>query len=204
MMLKPRFRWTWLLPSAMVAITVVLMIVNMKQEAEFWAAHRGLTDTPGEIQQPARLLAELLNGPGFFLSFWIPDMPALGRFYDSGRLFGIAFFWILIGWLLDRRHRGVGTPVIRIRWIRAAFHSLLLLISILLIWAILLSLRSQEMLPTQSLLGVLRALGVRATVLGNYAILIWATGGAAYFGKELVRTIKARPRQSTEICDRHH
>ncbi len=58
-------------------------------------------------ETPARVINALVNGPGFYLGRFIPlPMPeALNEFlnYDADRLSGIALFWFLVGWSIDRR-----------------------------------------------------------------------------------------------------
>ena len=191
--LTRQIRWIWVLPISMVGLTALLILLNARQEAEFWAAHRGFTDTPWEIQQPARLFAILLTGPGFLLSFWMPGIYVSGKYYEVGRLLGVAFFWAGIGWLLDRRLRGLRTPVIPPRWIRALLYSGLLTFSITVIWALLSGLQSQEMLPAPLLWRILEVFGLRASVLNQYADLCWAVVGVVYFGSKLVTTVRNNP-----------
>ena len=62
-----RVRWSWTLPLIASTITASLIVVAVRDNAAFFAAHPGISDSPGEYQSPASLLAQILNGPGIFL-----------------------------------------------------------------------------------------------------------------------------------------
>lgn len=66
-------------------------------------------------------LVALLNGPGFYLAFWLrlPAVHAFGEnFHETGRLLGVVVFWGCIGWMADWKLSSVSGPLIRRRWLR--------------------------------------------------------------------------------------
>ena len=98
-----RVRWRLILPSAMLLVSTFLMLLAEKQQPMLWKAGTGW-------EVPARVLNSAINGPGFDLTVFVPTpIPrSLGSHldYDGNRLLGIALFWFLIGWSLDRRRTG--------------------------------------------------------------------------------------------------
>jgi uncharacterized membrane protein YqhA len=194
-------RWTLILPVVMLAITTVLVFLTAIQDQQFWATHPHFSDTPWEIQPPARLFAELINGPGFYLTFLCPGIRVFGlNLRDFGRLAGVVVFWTWIGWGLDRRVLGLSTSIIRRRWLRASVYAVLLGLTILFIWGTLEILDSHQMLPSKDLWHHRRslfALGLRASALAEYAAIPWALVFLIYFGKQLLVAFKAHPPEET-------
>ena len=186
--LSRKLRWMWVLPIVMLFATALLIFLASTQEDQFWASHPGLTDTPWEFQPPARLVAQLVNGPGFYLTFFLPGIKVFGhRLHDLGRLGGVAIFWTWIGWGLDSRFRGTTRVIIKSPWRRASVYALLLGLSVTFIWAIVLRLNS----PSPMLWELLHSWGLWMSFLGDYANLIWLVAGAVYFGGRLHTGVKA-------------
>jgi hypothetical protein len=177
----------WVLPTVMLVTTAVLIFLASTQEDLFWATHPGLTDTPWEFQPPARFIAQLVNGPGFYLTFLLPGIGLFGHHYDFGRLVGVAIFWTWIGWGLDNRLRGTRRVVIKSPWRRASVYALLLGLSVVFIWTIVLRLN----LPSITLWDLLLFWGLWLSFLGDYAILLWLVAGVIYFGTRLHSALKA-------------
>jgi hypothetical protein len=195
--LAGNIRWKTWLPIVAVAITTLLIFLSAAQETMFWAAHPGFTDTPSELQQPAKLFAELLNGPSFLFDFSRLDLSMWGMPVDGfGRLPLVAIFWTWLGWALDRRLRGTHTPLIRLRWLRAALYAGLLVLTGLFIYSALTFLNFHEFFSAKTLRAYWDALGLRGFELGVFAMLAWAVGYLFLFGYKLLATFK--PRHSTE------
>jgi len=178
MRLARKVQWMWTLPILMVLATVVLMLLASEQELK--APHP--SDTPFAFQPPARLFAELLNGPGFYLTSLLPGLTLFGRhLYDFGRLAGTAIFWAWIGWSLDGRLRGTSKAVIRVGWARAGVHAILLALCILFIWGTLSGLYLDGLLFSRLLWDELPVTGLWLAVLAKYAAIPWLFFGAIYF-----------------------
>jgi hypothetical protein len=184
-------RWAWTLPILTVAVTLILMIVGAKQDQEFWAAHAGFSDTPWEYQAPAKLFAQLLNGPIFYLSPRLGGFNAFGVYLpDVGRLLGIALFWAWVGWALDRRLLGA-TPFVRSRLLRGTLYGGMLLLTCLFAWALHDYLELHMLLPSQ--LGhSLVFMKLHSSMLGLYAMFLWVAGFAFYFARKFVVTLTRR------------
>ena len=185
-------RWVRILPILAVAVTSFLMILAAKQDQEFWAAHAHFSDTPWEFQAPARLFAQLLNGPSFYLRFWAGGFDAFGLYFeDVGRLFGVVLFWVWVGWALDRRIRGTCTPFVRSRLLRGTLYAAMLVLTCLFVWAILDFLDSHMLLPSRQGWRYFVSIRLRSSALGAYAMLPWTAAFIFYFGRKLVATINS-------------
>ena len=190
--LERKVRWLWNLPTGMSAITIVLMVLTPIQETKFWEDHH--TARYWEVQPPARLFAELLNGPGFFLTYRLRGIQLFGQdVYDFGRLVGVVIFWTWIGWALDRRLAGIRMPIIKLRWLRASIYAVLVGLVALFIGAVLSDLHSLQMLPSTLLWAHLRTWGLHASVLARYVMLAWAAVGFVFFSKQMLTAFKTHP-----------
>jgi hypothetical protein len=138
-----RIRWAWALPLLALAVTASLIALAIRQNAVFWAAHPGLTDTPGEFQAPATLFAPILNGAGFFLPSPFGPLDA-----DWIRLPGVILFWAWLGRGLDRRLRGVRSRINHSGFRRGVFHTAMLALATLFAWGFLRLLHMQLVLPS--------------------------------------------------------
>lgn len=98
-----RVRWRVVLPAGVLIVSVLLMLLAQKQQPMLRRMGTGW-------EVPARVINSVINGPGFYLTGFIPaPMPnALDSHlnYDGDRLLGIVLFWFLIGLALDRRGTG--------------------------------------------------------------------------------------------------
>lgn len=198
-----RIRWIVVLPILATAMSGALFFLAAVQEAEFWTAHPGFTDTPWELQQPARLFAELLNGPIFYFDVW-GSIHVFGLYLeDFGRLPFIAVFWTWIGWALDRKLRGVHTPVVKFRWLRGTLYIALLALMGLIIYACVLEVNSQELFTLEMLQSYWRGLGLRAFVFRDYGMLVWAIGYVLYFGQKLLATFKPAVQKAESSRQEH-
>jgi hypothetical protein len=181
--LAARLPWRWLLPLIMCVITFGLSRIALRQGAEFGKAHPGFTDTPQELQEPADFLGEVLDGPGYYLTGWFDG--------EAGRLLGVAIFWFWLGWGLDRRLHGIRQPVIRSALARAV------------VYLLLLSLASAFTLAAFSEVHMhgppfdpwtwrwVRAMGLRASILGAYVAVAWGAIYVVYFGRKCWGSIAA-------------
>jgi hypothetical protein len=98
-----RARWRIALPALMSVFSTLLMLLAAKQQPMLWQMGTGW-------ETPSTVINSLINGPGFYLTAPIPiPIPhALNERlrYDGSRLLGIAVFWFLIGFSIDRRRGG--------------------------------------------------------------------------------------------------
>ncbi len=187
----------WALPVLMSLATTVLIFLASRQELK--APHP--SDTPFAYQPPARLFSELLNGPGFYLTFLVPGLTLFGeRLYDLGRLIGIVVFWTWIGWGLDGRFRGTSKAIIRIAWVRAGIYAVLLTSCLLLIGGTVLDLHSDGLLFSHLLWDELLATGLWLATLAKYAAMPWLFTGAIYFCTQFLTALKGS-RQTIAV---HH
>jgi hypothetical protein len=95
-------RWRILLPTVMSVLSAFLLALEARQQPML----RGM-GTGWEV--PAKVINSLINGPGFYLGGLIPLVLAglnQSLKYEAGRLLGIAFFWFLVGFSIDRRTNG--------------------------------------------------------------------------------------------------
>jgi hypothetical protein len=180
-------RWKWALPGAAVLVTAGLMILAKRQDAIFWATHPGVSDTPWEFQPPARFFEQLLNGPGFY--FPIRFGTTLNG--DFARLVSVALFGTWIGWALDRRLRGVRSPIIRSRFLRAASYSALLGLALFFAWEFFHYLDIHQLLPSRNMWQVLLVVGLRESALAFYAGLGWSAAFTLHFAWKLIATFKS-------------
>jgi hypothetical protein len=97
--LTRKISWKFVLPSVMFAATMTLFYLD-----GIWL--RGAAVWDDMPVTTAAGLVVVLNGPATV--FNRGAMPV--------RLLGVVVFWTWIGFLLDRRTRGVQTPVIRNDW----------------------------------------------------------------------------------------
>jgi len=185
-------RWVWTLPILAVAATTVLVSLAVHQNAAFVATHAGLTDTPGELQAPATLFAQILNGPGFF--FPSPFGPLRA---DWIRLPGVALFWAWIGWQLDERLRVNQKVRTRSRVVRTVVASTMFLLAALFVLQFIRCLHTQQLLPQdpafQSLLwNAPWEVRLHLTASGWYVGLIWSLVYLVYFARQLFSILKRR------------
>jgi len=176
-----RLSWKLALPLLMAALTIGLHYLD-RAWLRAWGAWDDLAVTT------ARGLSVLLNGPG---SFFAPGLKL------SGQLLGVAIFWTWIGFLLDRRLRGIKTSTIRRIWLRVALHVVGLGVSCWLIWNVArfiepATVRDLFKLPSIFLSNSpVRFLRGRDFVA--IAEILWGLGYAIYFLKKLWLLRKARP-----------
>jgi hypothetical protein len=87
----------------MSVFSTLLMLLAAKQQPMLWQMGTGW-------ETPSTVINSLINGPGYYLTAPIPiPIPhALDERlrYDGSRLLGIAVFWFLIGFSIDRRRGG--------------------------------------------------------------------------------------------------
>jgi len=177
------------------------MIVAAKQDQEFWAAHPHFSDTPWEVQAPARLFAQLLNGPSFYLSFWTGAFDAFGLYFpDVGRLPGVVLFWSWVGWAVDRRLQGTRTPFVRSRLVRSAFYAVALVLTGMFAWGALDYLHMHMLLPPKQLWRDVVSVKLRSSAWGVYAMLPWSAALIFYFAFKLVVTLNSSSLAETEAA----
>ncbi len=194
--LAQRIPWIVALPVFAVAITGILLFLAAVQEEQFWTEHPGFTDTPMELQTPAELFAELLNGPSFLFNLPVHGIDILGISVYTGRLPAVAIFWTWIGWAVDRRLRDAHWLLVKPLWLRRVSYVALLAFAVFFIWAMLEVIASQQLLPSKFLWAYLGALKLHASVLRAYAMLAWAVAYALYLGRKILTTFK--PQHSAE------
>jgi len=181
--LASRLPWRWLLPLIMCAITFGLSRVALRQEAEFWRAHPGFTDTPQELEQPADFLAKILDGPGYYLAGWSDG--------ETGRLLGVAILWFWLGWGLDRRLRGLRQTVIRSPVARAVVYLLLLSLASVFTLAAFSEVHMHGPPFDPWTWKWVRLMGLRASILGAYVAFVWGAIYVVYFGRKCWGSIAA-------------
>jgi len=190
-------RWARILPFVALGITSVLMIFAAKQEMEIWAIYTRHSDTPQAFQAPARLLAQLLNGPSFYFTVWTGGFEAFGLYFsDVGRLPGIVLFWYGVGWALDRRLSAARASFVGSRLVRATLYGAFLGLSCLLTAIIFEALRSHMLFPSVLWFYIVHV-GLRSSALGLYVVLLWAFAFVFYFGWKMVITLTSRPRTAS-------
>lgn len=180
-----RVLWSWALPLLATAITASLIVAAVRDNAAFWAAHPGLTDTPGEFQSPFSLLAQILNGPGFFFPW-----PFGAIDVDWIRLPGVALFWAWLGRGLDRRLRGEQTKIKSSRSGRVAGNLVMVGIAGLFAFEFLRLLHMQTLLPFDNAFRGLMwntpwHVKLRLTASGWYVGLAWSVVYVFYLRSEL-------------------
>lgn len=196
-----RFRWSWTLPLIASSVTAVLIVAAVRDMRTFWAAHPGLTDTPGEYQSPATLLAQMLNGPGFFFPWPFSPIDA-----DWIRLPGAALFWGWLGRGLDRRLRGEQTKMNNPRSRRLAWNLVMLGVAALFAFEFLRMLHMQTILPFDNAFhGVLWStpwnVKLRLAASGWYVGLAWSVVYVFYFAVNSLRALTtAQPMNSNVPC----
>jgi hypothetical protein len=196
-----KVRWARILPFVALGITSVLMIIAAKQEVEIWTVYARNSDTPQEFQAPARLFAQLLNGPSFYFTVWTGGFEAFGLYFsDVGRLPGIVLFWYGVGWVVDRRLGGTRAPFVGSRLVRATLYSALLGVSCLFLGIILEGLRSHRLFPSV-LWSYIVHVGLCSSALKLYVLLLWAFAFVFYFGWKMVITLTSRPRTASNKRD---
>lgn len=186
-------RWKWILPAIAVVLTAGLMILADRQYAAFWTAHPRFSDTPWEVQPPARLFEQILDGPGFYFPF---PFYYYFRYRDFARLPSVASFWMWIGWSLDRRQRGVRSPLIRSRPRRVTSYIALFGLASFFAWRYFTGLRFNWLFPSMLPWQVLKDVATNPfylnfSVLGMYVGLAWAAFYAIYFGWKLIATLRS-------------
>ena len=184
-----RVRWSWTLPLLTSTITVSLILAAMRDNAAFWAAHPGLTDTPGALQSPATLLAQMLNGPGFFF-----PSPFAPLYADWIRLPGVLLFWVWLGRGLDHRVRRERTKMKSPRSRRVVWNLVMLGAGALFAFEFLRLLHMQTLLPFDNafyglMLSSPRNVKLRLTASGWYVGLTWSVAYVFYFAVNLRRAI---------------
>jgi hypothetical protein len=184
-----RVRWSWTLPLIASTITASLIVVAVRDNAAFWAAHPGISDTPGEFQSPASLLAQILNGPGFFFPWPFGPIDA-----DWIRLPGVALFWAWLGRGLDRRLRGEQTKMKSRRSRRLAWNLVMLGVAALFALEFLRQLHMQTLLPFDNAFhGLMWStpwnVKLRLTASGWYVELAWSVVYVFYFAVNSLRAL---------------
>jgi hypothetical protein len=93
-----RVRWSVVLPIVMLVVSTLLMVLATKQAPMLQKMGTGW-------EVPARVLNGIVNGPGFYLTWFLRVPRSLDRDldYDGNRLLGIVLFWFCIGQSLDGR-----------------------------------------------------------------------------------------------------
>ena len=186
---RRRIRWSRTLPLVAAAVTAGLIVAAKRDNAAFWAAHRGISDTPWEFQSPATLLAQMLNGPGFF--FPSPFGPISAELI---RLPGVALFWAWLGRGIDRKldHEQTKAKSLRSQVIG---NSVMLAIASLFAFEFLKLLHMQTLLPFDNgFHGLMWStpwiLKLRLTAFAWYVGLAWSMVYVSYFGMRLLRSLK--------------
>jgi hypothetical protein len=184
-----RVRWSWTLPLIASTITASLIVVAVRDNAAFWAAHPGISDTPGAFQSPASLLAQFLNGPGFFFPSPFGPIDA-----DWIRLPGVALFWAWLGRGLDRRLRGEPTKIESRRSRRLAWNLVMLGVAALFVFGFLRLLHMQALWPFDDAFhGLMWSrpwnVKLRSTTSGWYVGLAWSAVYVFYFAVNSVRAL---------------
>ena len=179
-----RVPWRFVLPVVTTAATAVLLYLN-----GLWMIGAGYWDDLPVTT--AWGLARALNGPAYFLFLPLP-IPAVHIFgvtsWESNVLPRVALFWAFLGWLAERRLRGIRAPLVRLRWLRGTLYAMGLGLALLfflygsilevhrdwLVW-----LRLQELLnsPKRHLLG-------REVIEIGGAL--WGAVYVIYFGEKLL------------------
>jgi hypothetical protein len=177
--------WRILLPVIMLTATLALFYLD-----QIWLKGAGKWD-----DMPATSawgMAALLNGPGFYVTLWLelPTVHILGEsIHDLGRLFGVGVFWAWIGYLLERKLRGIRNSTIRNHWARVILYILGFAIACLLVMAGAQGLSHFDARYMHFLWQVLQSPTPRRRLLGrelfSIAALAWGIGYAAYFAIQL-------------------
>jgi hypothetical protein len=194
-----RVRWSWTLPPVALAVTASLMIAAIRDNAAFWAAHPGISDTPWEFQSPATLLAQILNGPGFFFPSPFGAIDA-----EWLRLPSVALFWAWLGRGLDRKLRGEQTKMKSPRSRRVAWNLVMLGVAALFGFEFLRLLHMQTLLPFDNAFhGLMWSspwnVKLRLTASGWYVGLAWSVVYVFYFGLKLFRAITAATPMKSDV-----
>ena len=183
---------------ALPAITSTLTFALLRLDRIWMKGAFHLDDMPVTT---ARGLIALLNGPGFLVGRILADLVE----NDIG-LIGAAIFWAWLGYLLDRKFRGVRDPVLRRKWLRLALYVLGLAFACLTflaaawhpyngfidsqwVWRMWRILRSDS--PWRRLLG---------REFLAIAAIFWGIGYTIYFGHKLWRlagNLAVKPKVST-------
>ncbi len=181
-------RWAWTLPLVVLAANASLMVLAIHQNAAFVAAHPGAAI--GELQAPATLLAQVLDGPGFFLPSPFGPLDA-----DWIRLPGVVLFWAWLGRGLDRKLCRVRPGINRSGFRRGVFCAAMFGLALLFTWGFLRFLHRQSMLPTEFvfhnfLWNVPWWIKLRLVELGWYVGLAWSAVYVFYFGSKLISILR--------------
>jgi hypothetical protein len=128
----------------------------------------------------ARGLAAFLLGPVCLLISWKLSL----------QLFGAVAFWSWLGFLLDRRLRGIRTPVIPVRWVRGLLFCLGLMLACLLAYEGLRSLLRLDLHYLRFLWRTLKNSASPTRILLGHELLAvaqlsWGLVCAVYFSVEL-------------------
>lgn len=191
-------RWVWTLPILAVAVTASLMVLAVRQDGAFRAANPGVAYW--EYQAPARLAAQVINGPGYFL-----PSPFAPVGYDWIRLPGVVLFWAWIGRGLDRKLRRTAPKISKSSFRRGISYVALLGLAVLFACEFFKLLRSGGMLPSGLLFQSLVCFGtwersVRASEWRLYVGLLWTLVYAFYFGYKLLSTLREQPHSRDEAA----
>jgi hypothetical protein len=189
-----RVRWVWALPLLATTATAILVVLALRQNAAFSIAHPHFSDTPWELQAPATLLAELLNGPGFFFPSPFGPLDA-----DWIRLPGVALFWTWLGRGLDRKLHGRRSPTNDTGLRPILFPAVMFVLAVLFAWEFMRLLHMQMLLPSDAGFHNFFAkthweILVHLTVMGWYVGLAWSIVYAFYFGGKLLAALIAANR----------
>jgi hypothetical protein len=168
-----RIPWKVVLPAVMSAGAVALFRLD-----GVWLI--GASQWDNAPLTTARGLAAFLLGPVSLLFSWRLSI----------QLLGTVAFWSWLGFLLDRRLRGIRTPVIQARWARGLLYSLGLILACLLGYE---GLRFRQMFDLHYLHYLWRALRNSASpsrrLLGHELVAVaqlgWGLICAVYFSIKL-------------------
>jgi hypothetical protein len=170
-----RVSWDVALPAMMAATAVLLLHLDgvWSRDSGKWD-HMAVTTAQG--------LAVLLAGPGCLL-------PTASL---SLQLFGAVVFWGWLGFLLDRRLRGLRAPIIRTPWLRGVLYSLGFVLACVSVHEgspLLRLLNAEYAGYRHNLWLTLRSASPLRTLLGRDLItiaeFIWGAGYVLYFGVKL-------------------
>jgi hypothetical protein len=178
---RPASSWRYRLPLLQGFLAVLLLLVAGYEHKAyydwFFKAYPQAFEIDYSYNPPARLIALVICGPGLVVPSGTNAYDPSWRFAQVSAVFCVMAFWFLLGWLIDRRMRGLG-PVIRNSLLRStaygAFAVLLFGFCEKFAYPISSAVRNGE------LRFILSFHGLRARPLMDFAAILWM-GGLSVF-----------------------
>ncbi len=186
-----RTRWKVILPAITIPLTGALLYLD-----RLWMRGAGRWDDM-PVTTAWGLIA-VLNGPGFFLTPWL-KLPAVHLFgetiYALGRLVGAGSYWLLVGWLIDRKLRRDVVPAVRPRWLLNSLYAVGFGVSTLFLCSALWEIH-RDYIVWEHMGELLRS--PRWRLIGREMLYIgggiWGSIYAVYFGYKVLRVQRSSSR----------